>query len=331
MIHDLEENPQKSPIPTSPGKKKVIVISGPTGTGKTHLSLQLARLLGGEIISADSMQVYRKMDIGTAKIKEEERCGIPHHLIDIRNLSDTFNVVDFYEEAIAALDGIHARGNVPIVVGGTGFYIHSLIYGPPQGPPASREIRQKLEDDIEKFGPEPLYDKLCAIDPEYAKKITRGDRQKIIRAFEIMMQTQKPVSEFLLRSQASRSSEFHFRCWFIYQPKQVLYPRIEMRCDEMIGDGFLDEVKEVMGEGIEKNISAAQSIGYRQALEFLQGRQDQKAWDKFVKDFKTASRRYAKRQFTWFRKEPLFRWLDLASLPEEKALEIILHDFESAL
>ncbi|MDN3508389.1 MAG: tRNA (adenosine(37)-N6)-dimethylallyltransferase MiaA [Simkaniaceae bacterium] len=331
MINDLAESPQKSPIQTVPGKKKVIVISGPTGTGKTHLSLQLARLLGGEIVSADSMQVYKKMDIGTAKIREEERCGIPHHLIDIRNLSDMFNVVDFYNEATDVLDSIHARGNVPIVVGGTGFYIHSLIYGPPQGPPASAEIRKKLEEDMDKFGPEPLYDKLCTLDPDYARMITRGDRQKIIRAFEIIMQTQKPVSEFLLRSQASRSSEYHFRCWFIYQPKEILYPRIEMRCDEMIAEGLLDEVETLKKEGLENNLSAAQSIGYRQALDYFKSPKDQKAWDQFVSDFKKASRRYAKRQFTWFRKEPLFRWLDLSALPEEKALEIILHDFESAL
>lgn len=325
------ELPAKERVDVAAGKKKVIVISGPTATGKTHLSLTLARALGGEIVSADSMQVYRGMDIGTAKATKEERSQCPHHLIDIRDLQQTFNVVDFYHEAINALESIHARGKVPIVVGGTGFYIHSLIYGPPKGPPASKAIRKRLEEDMDKFGPEALYDKLRALDPVYADKITKGDRQKIIRAFEIIMQTQQPVSDLFHEKQPAESAQFNFRNWFIYLPKSILYPRIEMRCDEMIANGFVDEVKKLDRENLRGNLSASQSIGYRQCLEFLDSSGGQKEWDQFIATFKKASRRYAKRQFTWFRKEPLFRWVDMDAIGEERALELIMQDYETAL
>jgi tRNA dimethylallyltransferase len=337
MSSDLVKNPGhlelplKEKIETAVGKKKVIVISGPTATGKTALSLTIAKALGGEIISADSMQVYRGMDIGTAKATLEERSQVPHHLIDIRDLHDTFNVVDFYHEAVSLAESIHARGNVPIVVGGTGFYLHSLIYGPPKGPPACKTIRKKLEEDMEKFGPEALYDKLSAFDPVYAAKITKGDRQKIIRAFEIILQTNRPVSELNLTSQAPESAQFNFRSWFVYLPKNILYPRIEMRCDDMISRGLVDEVKHLDKCKLRDNLSASQSIGYRQCLDFLESKQDQKDWDHFIAQFKKASRRYAKRQFTWFRKEPLFRWVDLDVIGTEKTTELILQDYESSL
>ncbi|MBF5059187.1 tRNA (adenosine(37)-N6)-dimethylallyltransferase MiaA [Candidatus Neptunochlamydia vexilliferae] len=324
-----EPAPSRKKIDALAGTKRVIVLSGPTAAGKTRLSLELARILGGEIVSADSVQVYRGMDIGTAKATPEERMEVPHHLIDTHDLSESFNVVQFYEQATGACREILSRGHVPIVVGGTGFYLHALLYGPPQGPPASQEVRQKLEEDIEKFGTEAIYDKLCSLDPDYGATINHRDRHKIIRALEIITLTGKKVSEFPKGHVPSRPKEFDFRCWFIYFPKEILFSRIEMRCDEMMTQGFIEEVEALENEGLRENLSAAQAIGYRQCLEFLDSPRSDEDWEHFVWEFKKASRRYAKRQFTWFRREPLFRWVDLDVYGYQKALEMILQDYES--
>lgn len=327
----LDENPQSVKPQAPPYKKKVIILSGPTATGKTELSLVLAKALGGEIISADSMQVYKGMDIGTAKVSEKEQQSIPHHLIDIKDIKDPFNVVEFCQKAKESIDSILSRNKVPIIVGGTGFYIHSLIYGPPEGPPADAEIREKLEADIKKFGPEPLYEKLASIDPTYAKTLTKGDRQKIVRALEIILITGKKVSDFSKTEDSWLSHEYNFRCWFVYLDKETLYPKIEKRCDEMLEAGFLDEVKELKALGLEKNLTASQAIGYKQALEYFETDRSEKTYLHFKEEFKKASRRYAKRQFTWFKKEPLFRWLDLETFGKARSVELILHDFENSL
>jgi tRNA dimethylallyltransferase len=273
------------------------------------------------------MQVYRGMDIGTAKASLEERERIPHHLIDIRDISESFNVVDFYTEAMLAVEEIFDRGHIPVIVGGTGFYIHSLLYGPPAGPSSVHKVRMDLEEEMRQVGPLVLYEKLKHLDPDYAASITQSDRHKIIRALEIISLTNRRVSQF--PKETSRNQEnFDFRCWFIHVPREILYPRIEMRCDKMIADGLIEEVKRLSREGLKNNCSASQAIGYRQCLEFLDSLQGQAEWDRFVSEFKTASRRYAKRQFTWFRKEPLFRWLDTSRLTRETAAEMILQDYE---
>ncbi|MES2122119.1 MAG: tRNA (adenosine(37)-N6)-dimethylallyltransferase MiaA [Chlamydiota bacterium] len=319
--------PEKLKSPSHPQKKKIIVISGPTSVGKTHLSLIIAKAIGGQIISADSMQVYRGMDIGTAKASIEERHQVPHHLIDSRDLDETFSVVQFYEEAWQAIKEIFDQGGVPIVVGGTGFYLHALIYGPPGGPPPEPQLRKKLEDQMEQIGPEAMYAHLQKLDPEYASNITQRDKHKIIRALEIISLTNKKVSEFIPTTQESHE-QYDFRCWFLYLPKETLYQRIEMRCDKMISDGLLAEVEQLEAQGLRNNTSATQAIGYRQSLEYLSSAKTQEDWDQFIAEFKQASRRYAKRQFTWFRKEPLFRWLDLEKIPLESAAELIIQDYE---
>jgi tRNA dimethylallyltransferase len=320
--------PQKQKLDPRSKKKKIIVIAGPTAVGKTQLSLIIAKAIGGEIISADSMQVYRGMDIGTSKASREEREWVQHHLIDSRDLDESFNVVEYYHEACQAIKEIFDKGAVPIVVGGTGFYIHSLIYGPPSGPPSDPGLRKVLEDEMDSKGTQIMYDKLKELDPQYAATITQNDRHKIIRALEIISITRIKVSE-----QPAVSSEntetYDFRCWFIHLPKEVLYPRIEMRCDRMIAEGFLEEVKRLeKQEALSHNSTASQSIGYRQCLEYLNSAQSQEDWDRFVEAFKQASRRYAKRQFTWFRKEPLFRWLNIEKLSLEHAAELIIQDYE---
>lgn len=319
--------PQKQPVSAPGKKKKILVIAGPTAAGKTDLSISLAQTVGGEIISADSMQVYRGMDIGTAKAPEEQRSLITHHLIDLCELDEPFNVAAFYEETREALRGIFIRDNVPIVVGGSGFYIHVLLYGPPSGPPSVPQLRQQLEKQMNSLGSEVMYERLQMLDPLYAATISEHDRHKIIRALEIMALSDKKVSDFN-KPNKIQELENDFRCWFIYYPREKLYARIEARCDEMLKNGFIDEVKELEKKGLRNNPSASQAIGYRQALEFLDSPQSLSDMQNFILKFKKASRHYAKRQFTWFRKEPLFRWLNIDEHPMERLKELILRDFE---
>jgi tRNA dimethylallyltransferase len=322
--------PLKEKLPPHVKKKKVIVIAGPTSIGKTKRSLIIAHALGGEIVSADSMQVYRGMDIGTAKVSLEDRQRIPHHLIDVKALSERFNVVDFYHAATQAIHEILAKDHVPVVVGGTGFYIHCLIYGPPQGPPSVQDMRQRLEGEMEKYGTEAMYWKLQQLDPDYARTITQNDKQKIVRALEIMALTQQKVSHIPVSME--KREEYDFRCWFLYAPKAILYPKIDLRCDEMVAQGLIQEVRDLEEKGLRLNRSAAQAIGYRQALEYLESAQTPQDFEKFVVRFKQASRHYAKRQFTWFRpdKEPLFRWLNVDEHSLENSVEIIIQDYEQS-
>jgi tRNA dimethylallyltransferase len=318
---------QKQNLEPRSKKKKIIIIAGPTAVGKTQLSLRIAKAIGGEIISADSMQVYRSMDIGTSKVSAKEREQVQHHLIDSRDLDESFNVAEYYCEASQAIKEILDRGAVPIVVGGTGFYIHSLIYGPPSGPPSDPKLRQMFEDEMASKGTQIMYEKLKDLDPDYALTITQNDRHKIIRGLEILFITRKKISELPVASSENREN-YDFRCWFVYLPKEVLYPRIEMRCDQMIAEGFVEEVKRLEKEGLSKNSIASQAIGYRQCLTYLNSPQNQEDWDQFIDAFKQASRRYAKRQFTWFRKEPLFRWLNIEKISLEHVSEVIIQDYE---
>jgi tRNA dimethylallyltransferase len=308
-------------------KKRVIVLSGPTSCGKSKLAMELARAMDGEIISADSMQVYRGMDIGTAKASKEERLLIPHHLIDIRDIQENFNVVDFYYEARQACQQVLDRGNVPIVAGGSGFYLHALLYGPPSGPPSIPELRRSLEEEIERLGPEALYARLAEFDPQYAKSITKNDKQKIVRALEIIMLTNKKVSKLSWKGRR-KPQNYDFHCWFLHRPKAKLYERIDKRCEKMLKEGFIDEVMHLDQQGLRQNNSASQAIGYRQVLDFLLTSQTPADYENFVKTFKQATRNYAKRQFTWFRKEPLFRWLDVDMHDPEVVFDIIKKDYE---
>lgn len=309
-------------------KKRAIVLAGPTASGKSALAMSLAELMHGEIISADSMQVYRNMNIGTAKASKEECDRVPHHLIDIRDINESFNVVDFYYEARHCCQLIHSRESVPLIVGGSGFYLHSLLYGPPSGPPSVPELRKSLEDEIEKLGSEMLYERLKHLDPQYANTITKNDKQKIVRALEIVALTGKKVSKLSWQGRR-KPQNYDFRCWFLSRPRESLYRRIDERCDQMIERGFLEEVTNLEKQGLRLNSSASQAIGYRQALEFLDSKQTKDDFNRFVEAFKQASRHYAKRQFTWFRREPLFRWLDLDMHDPETALEMIRQDYET--
>lgn len=308
-------------------KKKIIVIAGPTACGKSDFAVQLAKTLGGEIVSADSMQVYKNMDIGTAKPTLQEQAEVPHHLIDIRHVTEIFNVVDYYFEARHCSQVILTQNKIPIVVGGSGFYIHSMVYGPPSGPPSVPELRRLLEEEIEVLGSDVMYERLQLLDPVYASTITKNDKQKIVRALEIIKLTGKKVSKMAWRSRHN-PQHYDFRCWFLYRPRDIIYKRVEDRCDQMLQAGLLKEVEYLKQEGICSNPSASQAIGYRQALDYLETSQTEEDYEDFVRKFKQASRNYAKRQFTWFRREPLFRWLDLDMHDPEVAMEMIRQDYE---
>lgn len=310
--------------------KKIILISGPTACGKTDLSLILAGMMKGEIISADSMQVYRGMDIGTAKVSEEDQGRVPHHLIDIRHIQESFNVVDFYFEARQCIDSILARGRIPIIVGGSGFYFRALLYGPPNGPPSVPDLRDALEEELNRAGNQAMYDKLVEADPVYAATITPNDRHKVIRALEIITLTGEKVSNNSWQRKEPLP-DYAYHAWFIHRPREVLYPSIDERCENMLEAGLLDEVRELEKQGLRMNPSASQAIGYRQCLDYLQTSQSEEEYQKFVHRFKTASRHYAKRQFTWFRKEPLFKWLDVDVHDIEIAAEMIAQEYNSSV
>ncbi|MDP1880610.1 MAG: tRNA (adenosine(37)-N6)-dimethylallyltransferase MiaA [Parachlamydiaceae bacterium] len=322
------EAKQQIPINFQRKKKRVIVIAGPTCCGKTAMAIELAAAMDGEVISADSMQVYRGMDIGTAKVTTEERLIVPHHLIDIRDIHESYNVVDFYYEARQQCQQIIDRGHVPIVAGGSGFYLHALIYGPPSGPPSLPELRKTLEIEMDQLGSEALYLRLLELDPQYAKSITKNDKQKIVRALEIITLTHKKVSKLPWKGRR-KPQNFDFQCWFLHRPKDVLYQRINERCDRMLKDGFLEEVKKLDQMGLRDNHSASQAIGYRQALDFLSTDQSEAEYLKFVSQFKQATRNYAKRQFTWFQKRREdFRWVDVDMHDHEVVFEMIRNEYE---
>lgn len=325
------EAKQQIPSSLKRKKKKVIVLAGPTGCGKSDLAMQLCKKIPGEIVSADSIQVYRGMDIGTAKPSLADREEVPHHLIDIRNVNEPFNVVDFYYEARHACQNILNRDQIPVITGGSGFYIHSLLYGPPSGPPSVPELRKSLEIEMEKLGPDMMFERLSQLDLDYARTITKNDKQKIIRALEIITLTNKKVSKLSWKGR-HKPMNYDFRCWFLHRPREILYKRIERRCDHMVERGFLEEVEKLVESGIRSNNSASQAIGYRQAIEYLLSERTKDDYQKFLESFKKLSRHYAKRQLTWFRnEEPLFRWIDLDMHDPEVVIDIITQDYEQSL
>ena len=274
------------------------------------------------------MQVYQGMDIGTAKASQAEQERIPHHLVDIRQPDQPFNVVDFYNEAKQACKSILARNRVPIVVGGSGFYLHTLIYGPPPGPPPVPEIRQMLEKELSEKGLEgKRLARLTQLDPEYAATLSCGDKHKVVCGLEIIAITGNKVSDTKWATQNTPKG-FNFRCWFLHRPKPILDQRIDIRCEKMVEAGLFEETKRLLDAGILSNLAAAQSIGYRQAIDYLRSPQTEADYQAFLSSFKMATRHYAKRQRTWFKREPLFRWMDIETYDTETAIALIAADYD---
>jgi len=304
----------------------LLIIAGPTAAGKTELSLALALELGAEIVSADSMQVYRGMDIGTAKPTREERASVPHHMLDIVEPKAEFSVGEYLRLADEAIADIRARGKTPLVVGGTGLYIRALIHGIFEGPKADRGFRDGLLERERSGGPGTLHRELAENDPEAAARIHPSDLRRIVRALEVYRAEGMPITAMQKEHRAGASVR-PVRLACLSRERPDLYGRIDMRVDAMMEQGFLEEVRALRDAGCTRGMVSMQALGYKQILAHLDG---ETTLDEAVKLIKRDTRRYAKRQFTWFRSEPGVVWVDLTgqvhpldAMPVlKKALEI---------
>lgn len=285
---------------------KLVIISGPTCSGKSGLAVALAELLSGEIINADSMQVYRGMDIGTAKLPVSERKGIPHYLIDIVDPDQEFNAAVFLLHALPVIEDLHEKKIPIIVVGGTGLYVKTLLGGIFKSPPSRQELRQSLWEECEKKGPAFLYERLSRLDREAADKIHPMDKVRVIRALEVIDLTGCPVSE-LTRKHGFSDRRFLALNLCLDVGRQVLYSRINRRTLSMIDSGLITEVEGLLKMGYSPGLKPMQSIGYRHIVGYLQGRWD---LDEAARLIQRDTRRYAKRQLTWFRADPDIIWVD---------------------
>lgn len=287
-------------------KRPLIILTGPTAVGKTSLSLSLAKELDGEIVSADSMQVYRYMDIGTAKIREEERQGIPHHLIDVLDPWEDFNVVCFQKMAREALEEIWERGHIPIVTGGTGFYIQALLYDihfTENNEDSS--LRKDLENYARENGAEALHSRLEEVDEKAASQIHFNNVKRVIRALEFYYQTGKKISEHN-EEERKRTSPYDFKYFVLNDEREHLYARINQRVDLMMEEGLVEEVQKLKEMGCDSALVSMQGLGYKEILSYLEG---ECTLDEAVYKIKRDTRHFAKRQITWFKRERDVIWL----------------------
>ena len=290
---------------------RLIVIAGPTAVGKSALALRLAQQLDGEIISGDSMCVYRGLDIGTAKPSVSEQKLVPHHLIDIRQPTEPFSVVDFQQLAAAAIDEVNRRGKLPILVGGTGLYIQALLEGYQFNPTPITTLR----DDADST--DTLYERLNERDPLTAGRIHPNDRKRILRALEVITTENQPLS----RDKAAQL-QFNGLVCGLTMERQALYQRIDQRVDQMVEQGLLAEVDALLTKGLAANATALQAIGYK---EFIAAIQNNLPMETAIEQVKLASRRYAKRQLTWFRRMPYLEWIEIGETTTmDMALVLIL-------
>ena len=283
----------------------IICIAGPTASGKTALAIALAKELNGEVVSCDSMQIYRRMDIGTAKPTQEERDGIPHHMIDICDPEEDFSVSRYCEMATPIVDDILARGKTAIIAGGTGLYMDSLIRGNDFAPFPATGHRQRLEARLEAEGLEPLMAELQAIDPESVTR-SQNNPRRIIRALEVWLETGETITAHNLRTQAIPPR--YSPLWFGLEDedRQDLYDRIDRRVTLMLEQGLVDEIQNLLASGIPADCTAMQAIGYKEFIDALAGRC---TIEEAADQVRQSSRRYAKRQLTWFRRNPAVHWL----------------------
>ncbi len=300
-------------------KEKVVVICGPTASGKTALSIELAKKINGEIVSSDSMQIYKEMDIGTAKTTKEEMQGIKHYMIDIISPEKRYSVADYKKEAKEAIREIIKKGKTPIVVGGTGLYVDSLIYEIEYpNIEFDEEYRKKLEIQAEKEGLENLYEQAKRIDPEAIKKISQNDKKRIIRILEIYHATGYNKTEQERKSR-EKEPEFDYKVYGLNMPREKLYKRIDLRVDIMIKQGLIEEVEKIYKKYSEFP-TAMQGLGYKEVVEYLKNNLTK---EEMIEKIKQETRRYAKRQMTWFRKNKQTIWLDTENTVQNN-LQIIL-------
>ena len=305
-------------------KEKVIVICGPTASGKTALSIKLAKQINGEIISADSMQIYKDMNIGTAKPTIEEQDGIIHYMLDCVSPEERYSVAEYKEQAKKYIKEIIKKGKTPIIVGGTGLYINSLIYEIEyQKLNIDLEYRNKLEKRVEQEGLEVLYNEAVKIDEEAMKTISKNDKKRILRVLEIFHQTNQKKSE--LDKNSKKEPDYNYKVFAITMPREILYDRINKRVDIMINNGLIEEV-EKLSQKYKEFPTAMQGLGYKEVVEYLE---EKTTKEEMIEKIKQESRRYAKRQLTWFRKNKETIWLD-GTNEVQNNIKIILEEIEKS-
>jgi len=297
-------------------KPKIIVICGPTGVGKTAVGVELAGHFNGQIIGADSMQVYRHMDIGTAKPTAEEQARVAHHMIDIIGPDEPFDAARYAELAGTKIFELDRQEVTPFVVGGTGLYIKALLHGLFEAEVFDADVRRRLKQEADAQGIESLHERLRRLDPESAERLHPNDRYRILRALEVVETTGKPISRYH-REHGFSEQPFEALKIALSMDRKALYARINQRVDAMIAAGFLEEVKSLLARGYSGNLKSMQSIGYRHMLDFIQGRSSREAC---VRTLKRDHRRYAKRQLTWFKADPQIIWKEPGQVEEIKML-----------
>lgn len=308
-------------------KKPLIILTGPTAVGKTKLSIALAKAVNGEIISADSMQVYQYMDIGSAKIKKEEMQGVPHYLIDVLKPEEEFHVVRFQEMAKQAMKEIYAKGKIPILTGGTGFYIQAVVKDIDFSENTEKsEIRSHLEKLAKEHGSEYLHQKLLEVDPDSAKKIHANNVKRVIRALEYYELTGEKISLHNER-EAAKESPYCYAYFVLNDLREKLYQRIDARVDEMLKEGLIQEVEKLSKMGYTRNLVSMQGLGYKEILAYLEG---ECSLEEAIYILKRDTRHFAKRQITWFKREPDVIWVNKPEFgyEDEKILNYMLENCE---
>ncbi|WP_411230873.1 tRNA (adenosine(37)-N6)-dimethylallyltransferase MiaA [Terribacillus halophilus] len=306
-------------------KQKLIVVVGPTGVGKTQLSIEIAKKFGGEVISGDSMQIYRGMDIGTAKVTKEEQQGIPHHLIDIRDPDENYSAADFQADVEVCVRDITSRGKLPVIAGGTGLYIQAALYGYDFSE-AKRDdsYQQQLEQEAKEHGPLHLHSQLQEVDPVQAERIHPNNIRRVIRALEIYRRTGKRMSD---HEEAEPDARYDATMIGLEMDRDLLYEQINLRVDKMLAAGLLEEVKQLVDRGI-KDTQSMRAIGYKEFIPYLEGKMD---WEDTVAQLKQNSRRYAKRQYTWFRNKMDVDWYTITPATKKQKFRIILEELAGKL
>ena len=288
-------------------RPKILVIAGPTASGKTALAVELALLRGGEVVSADSMQIYRRMDIGTAKPTMEERQGVPHHMLDVAGPEEDFSVARYVDMAAACVDGIISRGKLPILAGGTGLYIDSLLSGRTFAAfDGGSPLRRELEGRLQLQGGAALLEELAQVDPQAAARLHPNDSKRIVRALEVYLTTGKTITQHNLETQALPPSYDALTLTLAFRQREDMWARVDRRVDQMMAAGLAEEVRDLLDSGVPRKCTAMQAIGYKEMAAALEGDGDISA---AAEEIKLRSRQYAKRQLTWFRRNSAARWL----------------------